>query len=261
VRPAHNARKPSPNAVAAAVAFAACLAALAPGALRAQQGGRDIDQAFIEELQGKAAGGDAEASFALGTIYFLGHETVGKDPAKAVEYLEKAASKNHVMALSFLGNIYETGDGVARDEKKAVRYYSRAADRGDGEAALALGRLYFFGTDSLKADKKKAFKYYTQAAGKNLPEAQLMLGGMYEAGEGTGKDPAKSWQYFLLAADNPSDLGQGALAAGDVYVSGRNPGVPQDFAKGRQYYRKAAALKVPEASERLALLDKAETQK
>ncbi|MDR1081073.1 MAG: sel1 repeat family protein [Deltaproteobacteria bacterium] len=235
-----------------------CLARPA-ATLSAQEGGRDINPAFIEELRGLADGGDTEAAFALGSILFLGHEAAGQDVAGGIAYLEKAAAKNHMMAMSFLGDISENGSGVPRDLRKAVRYFTRAADKGDSEAALALGRLYFLGSGDVKADKKKAFKYYSQAAAKNLPEAQLMLGGMYEAGEGTAKDNAKSWQYLQMAADNPGDDGRGALAAGDVYVSGRNPEVPQDFEKGRQYYRRAAALKVPEASERLALLDQAGT--
>jgi TPR repeat protein len=248
-------------APAIALALAATLALSSAGPLAAQAGGRDIDRDFIDELESKAASGDAEAAFALGTIYFLGHENVGKDNAKALQFLEKAASKNHVMALSFLGDLYETGNGVPRDEKKAVRYFTRAADRGDAEAALALGRLYFFGSDTVKADKKKAFDYYSKAADGKLPEAQLMLGGMYELGEGIAKDPAKSWRYLLLAGENPKDDGKGALAVGDVYVSGRNPEVPQDLAKGREYYRRAAAQQVPEAADRLALLDRAESKK
>jgi TPR repeat protein len=246
--------------IALAAAAAACLT-LSAFRLAAQEGGRDINPAFLDELREKSEGGDADASFALGTIYYLGHEALPKDAVKAVEYLEKAASKGHVMAMSFLGEIYESGSGVPRDERKAVRYFTRAADKGDAEAALALGRLYFFGTDTLKADKKKSFRYYTLAAGSNLPEAQLMLGGMYETGEGTAKDNAKSWQYMLLAADNPDDDGRGAMAAGDVYVSGRNPDVPQNIELGRQYYRRAAAKNVPEAKERLALLDRSDSAK
>jgi TPR repeat protein len=263
VNPVTSDRRPVTPAPAFFLALAALVSAalLAPSPLTAQGGGRDIDQAFVEELESAYALGDAEAAFALGALSYFGHERVPRNLAKAVECLELAAGKGHVMAMSLLAELYETGTGVGKDEKKAVKLYTKAADKGDPMALLALGRLYYSGSETVKADKKRAFRYYTLAAEQNQAEAQLVLGGMYEQGEGTEKDPGKSWQYFLLAAENPGDNGQGALAAGDVYVSGRNPDVPQDLEKGREYYRKAAAKNVPEAKERLALLDRAKSPK
>jgi TPR repeat protein len=214
---------------------------------------------LVADMEARAADGDMEAVFGLAVLNFFG-EGVPQDRAKALELLEKAAAKDHVMALGFLGQIYEHGEGVEKNVRKAVRYYERASDLGDVMAGLALGGIYFYGADGVKAQPKKAFRLFSDAAEKGQHQAQLMLGLMYEQGAGVSKDPAKSWQYYLAAANNKDDRGEAALAVGDLYVSGRNPTVPQDLDKGREYYRIAASYNVPEAKERLALLDRAKAE-
>jgi TPR repeat protein len=215
-----------------------------------------VTQELLDDMDSRVAEGDADAMFGLAVLCFFG-EGVAQDSEKALALLEKAAGKGHLMSLYFLGELYQTGTGVEKDAKKAVKYFTRAADKGDEAADLALGGIYYYGAEDVKADPKKAFRHFSRAAEKGQYQAQLMLGSMYETGNGAPKDPAKSWEFFLAASENPEDRGEAALAVGDIYVSGRNPAVPQDLAKGRDSYRKAASFNLPEAAERLALLDRA----
>jgi TPR repeat protein len=256
---------PAPLALALCLSAALAFAALHAAPAAAQRGRQAaqappaVTQELLAELEAKAADGDPDAMFGLAVLCFYGEGTA-QDPARAVDLLEKGAAKGHPMSLSFLGQLYETGTSVPKDVKKAAGYYAKAAEKGDVTAELALGGIYYYGADGVKADPKRAFRHFSRAAEQGQHQAQLMLGAMYESGTGTAKDPAKSWEFFMKAADSPDDRGEGALAVGDIYISGRNPTVPQDLEKGREYYRRAAAHNVKEAAERLALLDRAQAE-
>ena len=53
----------------------------------------------------------------------------------------------------------------------------------------------------LERDEPRAAYWYRAAAGKGVAAAQFFLGLMYEAGRGVESDPAKSWMWFSLAAE------------------------------------------------------------
>jgi TPR repeat protein len=75
--------------------------------------------------------GDAEAQFALGTMYRDG-QGVTRDYEEALRWWRKAAEQGVVDAQYALGNIYAGGTGIARDNVLAYMWYSIAtAHTGD----------------------------------------------------------------------------------------------------------------------------------
>ena len=62
-------------------------------------------------LYEKAQGGDAQAQYALGVIYYMG-DGVKKDSVKAAQYFLKAAEQGDERARYFLEVVYMRGEGA-----------------------------------------------------------------------------------------------------------------------------------------------------
>ena len=96
----------------------ALLAGLAPSA-------RADDAAAVREL---AEGGDAEAQFALGTMYRYG-QGVAQDYGEALRWWRKAADLGLIDAQFALGDIHAGGSGIARDRIRAYMWFDIAASQ------------------------------------------------------------------------------------------------------------------------------------
>jgi len=157
--------------------------------------------------------GDAEAQLALGWMYAR-----KKDKKKAVKWLTKAAEQGYgdSMTQSWLGLMYETGQGVTKNQKKAVKWYTKAAEQGDGGAQCALGEI------SLKSrgkDKTKAFELFTKAADQGYERAKFNLGVMYATGQGVTKNNDMMLKWFTEAAEERFTEAQYVL--GSMYCAGQ----------------------------------------
>jgi len=84
----------------------------------------------LSGLRARAEQGDADAQFALGRRYAIGHGTT-QDYGEAVLWLSRAAEHGHVTAQSFLSSYYESGIGVPQDLAKAYFWAAVAAAGGD----------------------------------------------------------------------------------------------------------------------------------
>ncbi len=118
-----------------------------------------------------AAQGNAEAQCRLGHVHsrpFL--DDCGRNPlfdmATAAKFYRMAAQKQHVAALSRLGDLYEQGEGIVRDEGEAVKCYRIAADKGDSHAQFSLGVLLEEGR-GVERDEAEACRLYKAAAAQD----------------------------------------------------------------------------------------------
>ena len=68
----------------------------------------EVDLPALDE---KAQGGDAQAQYALGVIYYMG-DGVKKDSVKAAQYFLKAAEQGDERAQYFLEVVYMRGEGA-----------------------------------------------------------------------------------------------------------------------------------------------------
>ncbi|MFM2091537.1 MAG: hypothetical protein RLZZ127_2026, partial [Planctomycetota bacterium] len=83
--------------------------------------------------------------------------------------LGQAAEIGHPAALTRLGRLFETGDGLPRDRQQAAVLYRQAADGGDPVAMMRLGSLYQLG-DGVDRDPLQAARWFRAAATGRLPE-------------------------------------------------------------------------------------------
>lgn len=95
----------------------------------------DIETIIRESKQGVSAS-QAE----LAKYYILGN-TVTQDHKRAMYWLSLAKEQNNPDALTILGYMYHTGQGVEQDFVSAYSYYAKAADLGNKEAQTMLNIL------------------------------------------------------------------------------------------------------------------------
>jgi len=124
----------------------------------------------------------------------------------------------------------------------------RAADLGEVRAMNELAEAL---VESRGADDPDALRWFHKAAdGGNAP-AMVHLGLMSLLGTGgVDYDPVEAARWFRKAVDAGSAAGMYDLAT--MYDDGQ--GIPEDPAKAKELYRKAAALGHQEAKQRLAQL-------
>jgi TonB family protein len=84
--------------------------------------------------------GEAESQYLLGKTFLDGDE-VGKNPAAALSWLQKAAEQENAESEYLLGKMYEEGRGVVQDRKEAEIWFSKAAEHGNNDAKAALRQL------------------------------------------------------------------------------------------------------------------------
>ena len=84
-----------------------------------------------------AAKDNTSAMLNLANLYAQG-QGVDRDPAAAVQWLEKAAALDDPRAQFELGIAHEKGVGVDRDPQAAAEWFRKAAEQGDKEAQFNL---------------------------------------------------------------------------------------------------------------------------
>ncbi|GHV54473.1 hypothetical protein FACS1894216_14570 [Synergistales bacterium] len=104
------------------------------------------------------------------------------DHKRAIELYEEAAALGHADAMSDLGFMYESGEGVRKDFNAAVQWYEKAAVSGSDPAKLQLARIYYYGVNGVAKDHKKAAELLLSLPDKGGRPGQAML-------ENIGKTP------------------------------------------------------------------------
>lgn len=117
--------------------------------------------------------GNAQAMAYLGIMYKTG-DTVKKDLAAALYWLEKAAEKDNVPGMVFAAKMYNDGQGIARSPAMALKWYGKAAAKGNGDAMVNLALMYDAG-NGIKQDPAKAADLLLRAHRKDFDDARDLL--------------------------------------------------------------------------------------
>lgn len=177
-----------------------------------------------------------------------------------------------------LADCYNFGKGTEKDFAQAVLWYGIAADEfQDSMSSYKLGQIYLYGNDEIDIDKdlgnyycKQAFflfkdeikngcffdelesgadeLHYQANVPKEEAYKEYLMGRMYLKGEGVEQDYFKSYQTFLLAAEN--GYAHSNYYIGNQYYYGL--GFNQDYEKALIYYKKASEAKDSYADYRIA---------
>ena len=156
----------------------------------------DVERARV--LQPLAEKGQADAAYELGQLFETGRG-VAADPAAAARLYRRAADQGHAAAQFRLGRLFETGQGGVRDPETAARWYALAAKLGrNADAQFALGNLYFQGR-GVANDLAEALAWYRRAANRGHGGAQYVLGTMHADGWGVRRDLVAAYMWLTLA--------------------------------------------------------------
>ncbi|KAI0164864.1 HCP-like protein [Xylariaceae sp. FL1272] len=188
--------------------------------------------------------GHAESAFRAGLCYEFGWGC-RKDPAKAVQYLRTAASKNHPGAMTRLGKACLSGDLGENRYREGLKWLKRATESADtmyNAAPYHLGVLYETGYgDDIFKDEGYAAELFTQAAELGHAEASYRMGDAYEHGKlGCPRDPALSVHFYTGAADGGHPAAMMGLCA--WYMVGADPILEKDEEEAYEWARRSAEL-------------------
>ncbi|MCT8341990.1 sel1 repeat family protein [Photorhabdus kleinii] len=132
----------------------------------------------FRNLEKLAAKGSADANFLLGRLYSdISLPSSERDYQIAKYYYEKALDldNNHILALFWLGVVYESGDSDKQDAKKALEFYERAGSQGLLKAYNNMSVIYLHGDGNVPQDLEKAKIYFQKIADMGDKEAKFSL--------------------------------------------------------------------------------------
>ena len=86
-----------------------------------------------------------------------------RDPERAAEWHERAASQGLANAQYHMGLLYERGEGVPRDDVAAAHWHRQAAEQGEVAAQTNLGLMYRDGR-GVPQDDALAYAWLSLAA-------------------------------------------------------------------------------------------------
>ncbi|KAJ2997808.1 hypothetical protein NUW58_g536 [Xylaria curta] len=188
--------------------------------------------------------GHAESAYRAGLCYEFGWGC-RKDPAKAVQFLRTAASKNHPGAMTRLGKACLSGDLGENRYREGIKWLKRATESADtlyNSAPYQLGVMYETGYgDDIFKDESYAANLFTQAAELGHPEASYRMGDAYEHGKlSCPRDPALSVHFYTGAAERGHAAAMMGLCA--WYLVGAEPILEKDEEEAYEWARRSAEL-------------------
>ena len=123
--------------------------------------------------------GDADAQFALGTLYYAGL-AVPVDYTESSYWFHRAAEQGYAAAQYNLGNAYQRGEGVRANSTMAVHWWRKAAQQGFAAGQYNLASAYHSG-DGVERDEERALALYRQSAENGHQPAIDLLARLAEA--------------------------------------------------------------------------------
>ncbi len=90
------------------------------------------------------------------------------DYATALQEFKPLAEQGHAVAQTFLGVMYEKGQGVPQDYAEALKWYRKAAEQGHPGGQLGLGHMYDEGR-AVPQDYVQAHMWYNLATSRFAP--------------------------------------------------------------------------------------------
>lgn len=157
----------------------------------------------IEWLERAANAGNRMAMSDLYYIYFMGKEGLERNPEMAFKWGLMAAQAGDPTAMKNVADMYYEGDGVARDGLQAARWYEKILSYSDfkEQALMSLVRIFLYG-EGAQADHCRAHSFCMMAIEMNKHWAMRMMGDMYARGQCVEKDYDQAMVWYGKAQEN-----------------------------------------------------------
>jgi TPR repeat protein len=154
------------------------------------------NEVLFSKLSARAETGLAEAQYNLGMLYNNGIGTA-QNPRLAFQWFEKAAKGGDPLGSYKVGCYYagQFQEVVPPDSEKALAQKLVAAKAGYMLAQHDVAIAY-----TERGDPREAAKWWQMAAEQGDVTALVALANGYKQGVGVLSDPAKSYEYLLVAS-------------------------------------------------------------
>ncbi|WP_245184865.1 SEL1-like repeat protein [Halomonas salinarum] len=147
------------------------------------------------------------------------------DLPRGMDLLEKAAERNHPLALAQLGSLLMDDERVESQPVIAARYLKRSHELGHPWATHQLGAAYLTGR-GVTQDPQRAEELLQNAVDLNQTGAMRLLGEAYLKGDVLHPQPRRGEELLAQAADQGDTTAMTLL--GEAYLDGTLEGNPRE---------------------------------
>ena len=124
-----------------------------------------LNKAYAERvasLRAKAEGGDGDAMFELGMIFFWSRHDMKKLRKQAVYWFRRGHNLDHASCTMQLGECYELGHGLQQSFAMATYLYVLAANNGSENACYTLGHNIACEYCDMVRDEKAVTRWFLE---------------------------------------------------------------------------------------------------
>jgi hypothetical protein len=164
---------------------------------------------LFDLLKSRVSQHDADAEFVWAALsglkidYIMTQREGIITEKQALEFLNRAASANHVQALIELGLCYYSGRWVPEDRQQALALWTRASELGSREAKIRLAAIAVR-TERDTTRLRRTIGELEGASQKGSVLAQVALGFCYETGTGVTKKISEAVRLYRSSAQRGS---------------------------------------------------------
>src|SRR2546430_13639694 len=97
-----------------------------------------------------------------------------------------------------LATIYELGVDVPKNYAESGKWYLKAANQGLAEAQFKLGVRYFEYGKQARENYTSAFSWFYKAANQGIAAAQYNVGLMYQLGRGVPTNRIEAYKWYKI---------------------------------------------------------------
>ena len=155
------------------------------------------------------------------------------DDQQAAGWYRKSADQGYAPAQFRLGELYDSGEGVAKNSEQARKWYALAADQGMVEARFKLNRHKKSVSDGKErdVDDERTRSANLRDARNGDMHAQLRVARMYDKGLDVSKDYIRAYAWYNIAAAQGSPEARASRDAIEAVLN------PQQISKGQRLAR------------------------
>ncbi|MDJ0789838.1 MAG: tetratricopeptide repeat protein [Myxococcota bacterium] len=170
-----------------------------------------------------------------------------KDKSKrreAIGYFQRAHLHGEPSATHRLGILTRAGNGVPRDPQRAIQLFEQAASQGEAAALSSYADGITEGFLPGTLEKRNALLEEAMAAGES--NAFQSMGEVYRRGSGVPVDEEKAREYWRRGAELGNPIAMYSL--GFSLLGAMVPGKAIDIEEGAEWVERAAGYGLPHAS-------------
>jgi cell division septation protein DedD len=144
--------------------------------------------------------------YAGGPVYEEGMAAYSTGDYSTAYRLWKPLAKHGDADAQFaLGTLYHDGIGVPVDRTESSYWFQLAAEQGLADAQYNLGNAYLHG-EGVRQNDSMAIYWWEKAAKQSMSYAQFNLDRAYQERSGTDKNKQSTTRIYGQITENPSDL-------------------------------------------------------